>query len=109
MVIDPNGNGESFVSHRAEIKSISPDKKTVSVKTEEGLTFEEPIESILKLNHPHKFSEDIVGNLILEDGLTCDYNSVNIKLVMLKILIKIESIVESIDFKADSLEEITKK
>jgi hypothetical protein len=53
---------------------------------------------VLLLNQTHIFTKDILGNFVFEDGLTCDYNSADMKAKMLQVLIALAPTVEKLDF-----------
>ena len=31
------------------------------------------MDELKQVNEPHKFAQDVLGNLVFEDGLKCDY------------------------------------
>ena len=62
-----NGQGELFVSHKATVTASEGSRVWVDDR-------EFKVSDLRKLNDPHVFAEDILGNLVLEDGLRCDYS-----------------------------------
>ena len=41
-----------------------------------------PLSEVKSLNQPHVFAKDILGNLVFEDGLKCNYKNKNTKLIL---------------------------
>jgi len=75
--------GEKFVSHKASIKSINEANDEIEVHNQTGAEVTLRLRDVLELNQPHIFAEDILGNLVFEDGLKCDYRSVDTKLKLI--------------------------
>lgn len=55
------------------------------------------------LNQSHIFAKDILGNLVFEDGLKCDYKSTNVQLKLYEIAFKLKPIVDKLDFSSNPL------
>lgn len=62
-----------------------------------------PIKETLLLNQSHIFAKDILGNLVFEDGLKCDYKSTNVQLKLYEIAFKLKPIIERLDFSSNPL------
>ena len=117
MEIDFKGNaGEKFVSHKAAIKSVNEATGEIVVCDPAGAaeaggeaaatsTREVTLQlrDVLELNQPHVFAEDILGNLVFEDGLKCDYRSVDTKLKLIEICFALAPLIGRLDFTQDPL------
>lgn len=62
-----------------------------------------PIKETLLLNQPHIYAKDILGNLIFEDGLKCDYKSTNVQLKLIEIAFKLKPLIAKLDFSSNPL------
>lgn len=98
---------ETFCSHKTAIKSVN-DKCAIVVSNRSGSPeeFEVPMSDIIAVNEPHKFAEDILGNLEFEDGLKCDYESVDTKLKMFQVACSLAPLVAKLDFQAENCQDI---
>ena len=65
---------EKFVTHHATIIEMKGnDVIVVDPRSFSGEFFKVNIEEIERLNNPHIFKKDILGNLVFEDDLKCSY------------------------------------
>jgi hypothetical protein len=60
------------------------------------------LDEIERLNQPHIFQKDILGNLVFEDNLKCSYQSKNTKLILYQIAFALKPLVEQLNFSTDS-------
>lgn len=96
---------ERFVTHLATIKDIQDDQVTVVDPTDaESEAIKVSLSEIRSLNQPHAFAEDILGNLVFEDGLKCNYTKTNTKLILYQIAFELAPLIEKLDFSAESPE-----
>lgn len=91
--------GEEFVTHEAAIVDVNMEQGKFLISAESDM--EVDMKDVFELNQPHVFAKDIVGNLIFEDGLTCDYRSGDVKLKLAEICYKLAPLIEKLDFTAD--------
>lgn len=97
-----NGN-ETFVTHLATIEAINGNDVTVVDPTSNsGERFMVKLDEIERLNQPHIFNKDILGNLVFEDSLKCSYSSKNTKLILYQIAFALKPLVEQLNFGTDS-------
>mmetsp|Transcript_1114 Transcript_1114/g.2045 ORF Transcript_1114/g.2045 Transcript_1114/m.2045 type:complete len:206 (-) Transcript_1114:97-714(-) len=75
-----------------------------SLSEQKGGAVRVPFAQVEELNQPHLFSKDIVGNLEFEDGLKCDYSSIDMKAKLYQICFLLEPLVKKLNFNEDCLE-----
>lgn len=94
------GSQELFTSHQAKLIKI---EKPNFVVESDGQELRVPIDDVAHLNQPHVFARDILGHLSLEDGLKCDYSSLDVKFKLIQICLALKPIVEQMDFSSPAV------
>lgn len=98
-------SAETFVTHLASIVEINGNDVTVvDPDNASGDQFVVKLDEIERLNQPHIFQKDILGNLVFEDSLKCSYQSKNTKLILYQIAFALKPLVEQLNFSTDSKE-----
>lgn len=94
---------EAFVTHLAQIVEINGNDVTVSDSTgQSGEIYTVKLDEVERLNQPHIFAKDILGNLVFEDQLKCSYQSKNTKLILYKIAFALKPLIAKLDFSIES-------
>lgn len=101
---DQSPSNEKFVTHRASIVDCRGNEVTIVDPADpEGEQYVVPLDELKKLNQPHVFAKDILGNLVFEDGLKCSYQKTNTKLILYQIAVALAPLIERLDFSTDDL------